>query len=244
MKLVDGRIRLSASDYSNFLACRHLTRLDIAGAHGLTSPLYTTDLGFEALVRRGEEHESKVLEHFTDMGWNVETVTNPFEDFERAIAESDLAVDGGSDVIYQAALMHEDRLGFPDFLVRADLLGGDGGYEVVDAKLARSAKARAVLQAAFYSRLLAEKTGVQPRRMHLALGNREFASFDFNDYASYARQVDRLLRDFTASEPSFPPSDTYPDPVEHCAICRWRVACVRRRRDDDDLSLIAGISLL
>ena len=56
----------------------------------------------------------------------------------------------GADVIYQGTLLVDDRLGLPDFLIRADLLGSELGpdpwYEVVDAKLARSAKARAVLQ--------------------------------------------------------------------------------------------------
>jgi predicted RecB family nuclease len=242
MKLVEGQIRLSASDYSNFLACRHLTRLEIAAAHGLTEEPHIKDLGFAALVKRGQEHEKQVLQQFRDQGLNVATITNPFEDFERAVVETELALAGYVDVIYQAALRREDRIGFPDFLVRAGLLGGDEGYEVVDAKLARSAKARAVLQATFYSRLLTEATGIQPVRLHLALGNRQLASFDFDDYAAYERQIDRLLREFTAVDVSFPPSDTYPDPVEHCAICRWRVMCVRRRRDDDDLSLIAGIT--
>ena len=33
-----------------------------------------------------------------------------------------------------------------------------------------------------------------------------------------------------------------PEPVEHCAICRWNERCADRRRRDDDLSLIAGIT--
>jgi predicted RecB family nuclease len=37
---------------------------------------------------------------------------------------------------------------------------------------------------------------------------------------------------------------TYPDPVEHCDICRWRQVCDKRRHDDDHLCLVAGISKL
>ena len=48
-------------------------------------------------------------------------------------------------------------------------------YEVVDANLARTAKARAVLQTAFHSRLLAELQGTKPRWMHLALGRGELS---------------------------------------------------------------------
>ncbi len=34
---------------------------------------------------------------------------------------------------------------------------------------------------------------------------------------------------------------TYPEPVEHCNICKWFRECDARRRADDHLSLVAGI---
>ena len=167
------------------------------------------------------------------------------------------AIRGGADVIYQGVLLQEETadgpalLGRPDFLVRADLLPrldgeprpGGVHYEVVDAKLARSVKGRAVAQTAFYSHLLASLQGVRPRWMHLALGTTELASFKVGDYAAFERQARRVLGAFIATDPGEnPPSDPYPDPVEHCAICRWSEFCTARRRRDDDLSLIAGIT--
>jgi predicted RecB family nuclease len=86
----------------------------------------------------------------------------------------------GADVIYQGLLTRTPTdgkpalIGFPDFLVRADLIDAPDGeprpdgarYEVVDAKLARSAKGRAVAQTAFYSQLLADlQGGVGPRKL-------------------------------------------------------------------------------
>ena len=38
------------------------------------------------------------------------------------------------------------------------------------------------------------------------------------------------------------PADTYPDPVPQCDFCRWWSECADRRRADDHLSLVAGIS--
>ena len=38
-----------------------------------------------------------------------------------------------------------------------------------------------------------------------------------------------------------PERQTYPDPVDHCGVCRWRDVCVARRRADDHLSLVAGM---
>ena len=94
--------------------------------------------------------------------------------------------------------------------MRADLLAAPDGeprpggrhYEVVDAKLARTAKARAVLQTAFYSRLLAELQGTEPRWMHLALGNGEFVPFKVKDFAAYERQTRRRLEEVLGAGPA------------------------------------------
>ena len=244
MKLIDDRLRLSASDTSNFLACRHLTRLDAASARQLLAKPNRKDVGFDALVKRGRSHEVNVLRSFRSRGWSVREIDTNLEKLTTGDNATQAAIANGFDVIYQAVLLGPDRLGLPDFLVRADLLTPDAkGYEVVDAKLARTAKARAVLQTTFYSRLLADLQGFEPDRMHLALGGAdELASFRVAEFAAYERQVDRLLEEFLgAGTDELPPPDTYPDPNEHCAICRWYPACMERRRADDDLSLIAGI---
>jgi hypothetical protein len=38
MKIIEGRVRLAASDVANFLACRRLTQLDLLRARGTTGP--------------------------------------------------------------------------------------------------------------------------------------------------------------------------------------------------------------
>ena len=245
MKIIEGRVRLAASDVANFLACRRLTQLDLLWARGELRPPREFDIGFQELVRRGEVHERSVLDQFRANGLDVVEISAA-EDAALATAE---AIRGGAGVIFQGTLTGgrpgAPLFGRPDFLVRADLLPAPdgearpGGYEVVDAKLARSAKARAVLQTAFYSHLLAGVQGVEPRLMHLALGNREFASFKVDDFAAYERQTRRLLEAALGDDPA---AEVYPEPVEHCAICRWRDMCRDRRRADDDLSLVAGMT--
>jgi uncharacterized protein len=248
MKITEGRVRLAASDVANFLACRRLTQLDLLRARGELRPPREFDIGFQELVRRGEVHERAVLERFRADGLDVVEISAA-ADGTRATAE---AIRGGARAVYQGTLTgggagHPALFGRPDFLVRADLLPAPDGeprpdgihYEVVDAKLARSAKARAVLQTAFYSHLLADLQGTQPRWMHLALGNGEFASFKVSDFAAYERQTRRLLAAAIGGDPT---PEVYPEPVEHCAICRWRELCADRRRTDDDLSLVAGMT--
>ena len=238
---------MAASDVANFLACQRLTQLDLLRARGELRPPHPRDLGFEDLVRRGEEHERAVLERFRADGREVADLGEAGDPAGATAA----AIRGGAGVVYQGTLAGEGDgvalFGRPDFLVRADLLPAPDGeprpagihYEVVDAKLARSAKARAVLQTVFYSQLLADVQPIAPRWMHLALGNGEFASFKVNDFAAYERQTRRLLEAAIGADPA---AEVYPEPVEHCAICRWRDMCRERRRTDDDLSLVAGIT--
>jgi uncharacterized protein len=248
VRISAGQLRLSASDVANFLACQQLTQLELRRARGELSPPQEVDLGFLDLVRRGEEHEREVLDQFRASGLAVTEIS---EDTDGTATLN--AIRSGADLIYQGTLTRAGTdsgpalLGRPDFLVRADLLDtpdgqtrpGDAHYEVVDAKLARTAKARAVLQTAFYSHLLAELQGTGPRWMHLALGHGELASFKVRDYAAYERQTRRRLEAVTGAGAL---SDPYPEPVEHCAICRWSQACQERRHRDDDLSLVAGLT--
>jgi predicted RecB family nuclease len=259
VKFVRGRLRLTASDVANYVACGHLTQLDLLRARGEIQPPHAFDVGFEDLVARGEVHEAAVLTRLRANGWQVaEIAEGPEAD---AAAATLAAITDGVDVVFQGVLL-EDRgavgsflLGRPDFLIRAGLLPAPDGaahdagahYEVLDAKLARSAKARAVAQVGFYSDLLADAQGIRPRWMHLALGDGEFTPLKVDDYAAYERQARRLLAAFVADDPSAPmvgllAAASYPEPVEHCAICRWSERCTNRRRRDDDLSLIAGIT--
>jgi uncharacterized protein len=252
----DGkRLRLSASDVANFVACRHLTRLDLLRARGEIQPPRAFDVGFQDLVARGEAHEAAVLQRFRAAGWRVAEISGEWDD--GAVRATLAAIRDGADVVYQGVLIADHAadapvlFGRPDFLVRAGLLPppdgeplpAGGHYEVLDAKLARSAKARAVAQIGFYSDLLARAQGIRPRWMHLALGDGEFTSLKVDDYAAYERQARRLLTAFIADDDGEnPPSVPYPEPVEHCVICRWSELCANRRRHDDDLSLVAGIT--
>ena len=64
MRITDEAVSFSPSDVANFLACRHLTRLDLLSARGELRPTFVKDIGFENLIERGEAHEKSVLERF------------------------------------------------------------------------------------------------------------------------------------------------------------------------------------
>ena len=161
----------------------------------------------------------------------------------------------GADVVYQATFFDEAWRGHADFLLRVEHAAGEPPsafgawhYEVADTKLARHVKAGAVLQVCSYVDQLEQIQGRRPEHLHVALGGsaRETVSLRVDDYMAYYR---RVKADFLAAAdealvgpPAYPPAATYPEPVEHCDVCRWWADCSDRRRSDDDLSLVAGIS--
>ena len=250
MRLADGRLAFSATDLGRHLACSHLTTLRRAVAlGGIEAPPPYDDPRGDVLKQRGIEHEARLLERFAAEGRAVEVVTaadTPFLHRNPATAATRTrdAMRRGADVIYQGRLEDADGRwsGYPDFLLRVDEPSGLGAwsYEVLDAKLARGAKGAAVLQLLLYSDLLALAQGAAPARMHLALGGgdgRGHASFRVVEYSAYYRAV---RRGFEAHAEA--PPETYPEPVEHCGLCEWKQSCAERRRADDHLSLVAGIT--
>jgi predicted RecB family nuclease len=120
---------------------------------------------------------------------------------------------------------------------------GSWSYEPIDTKLARETKAGTILQLCLYSDLLAEAQRLAPEHMYVVAPWSDFVpqQYRFADYAAYFRKVKHSLLKAMLESPI---QETYPDPIEHCEVCRWREACEKRRRDDDHLCLVAGISKL
>src|SRR2546423_4624354 len=151
----------------------------------------------------------------------------------------------GVDVIYQGTFFDGRWRCHPDFLLRVDRPSklGAYSYEVADAKLARKAKAAAVLQCCVYAEQVAVAQGVEPEHITLILGDGTEEELRLKDYAAYYRSVKRQFEQvvFPAASGDGLAGETYPDPVDHCRICRWIDVCEARRRQDDHLCLVAGM---
>ena len=138
-------------------------------------------------------------------------------------------------------------LGYADFLLRVETPSklGAWSYEVADTKLARHVKGSAVLQICSYVEQLTRIQDFEPEHLKVVLGgsSRATETLRVADYMAYYRRVKQEFETaVTAGEPVYPPTATYPDPVEHCDVCNWIVDCKAKRRGDDDLSLVAGIT--
>lgn len=242
MHLIDGRLILSASDLTGFLECPHLTQQELAATRGEAVRPERDDPELELLARHGTAHEVAHLDAYSSAGRSVvriETAGASLVAYGEARERTFAEMRAGVDVIYQAVLFDGRWLGYADFLERVDAPSDLGAYsyEIVDTKLARSAKAAALLQTSLYSELLAGMQGIAPEWMHLALGDGTRPRFRVADYRAYLHHAKARLESVTAATPI----KTYPEPVDHCGVCRWQEVCEQRWRGDDSLVLVAGL---
>jgi uncharacterized protein len=146
----------------------------------------------------------------------------------------------GYEIIFQATLTDQNLIGHADFLrkvPRASALG-DWSYEVLDTKLARSEKAKFIIQLGFYSALVAKAQGIAPLQMHVILGDRSEVAYRCAEYSRYLGLVNRQFQDRITGAAQ----ETYPVPCEKCDLCKWSGLCEERRLKDDHLCQVANIS--
>lgn len=243
MQKNDGAIVFSAGDLVGHLNCRYLTHLDLKVAQGeLAKPKLRDDPTLDALVQRGEAHEQGFVDHLAKEGGAVTVIAGVGVDLV-SVDQTRQAMVRGDAVIVQAALRNGHWSGRADVLRRVEASSGLGAwsYEVTDTKLARETKGNTVLQLSLYSDLLAITQQKVPEAAHVVTPGTEYLpeAYRVADFAAFYRRIKQSLETFTAS----PPHDgLYPDPIEHCEVCRWREPCSSKRRADDHLSLVAGIA--
>jgi predicted RecB family nuclease len=241
MKVTSQQFRLSATDLSNHLACRHLTTLDLQVARGKRAEPEWAAPDLAVIIERGERHEREYLAHLCAQGLTVENLNQfPHNEEERLLAETLALMERGADVIAQGALSDGEWFGRPDVLrrVATPCQRWEWSYEVADTKLARETKATTILQLSLYSDLLGKIQGTMPEFLWVVPPGEGFAGekYRVSEYAAYYRYVRDGLSKAVLLDPD---QRTYPEPVEHCDICRWFRECDARRRADDHLSLVA-----
>jgi predicted RecB family nuclease len=246
MRTAGPPLELSASDLSYFLACRHRTALDLAVAQGIRKPPTWVDSALALLQQRGLDHERLYVEQLLESGLKAFDITP--HGGERAVSKSLDAMRSGSDLIIQPALRDGRWFGRPDLLRRVERASrfGAWSYEVWDTKLTKDTRGGTILQLALYSDLLKTVQGIEAEKFHVVTPDllAPVQHFRVQDYAAYFRLIRRGLEETALRDWSAIAEANYPEPVEHCDVCRWWSSCDRRRRDDDHLSLVAGISRL
>lgn len=244
MKLASAVLTLSPTDLANHLACPHLTTLDVLVATGqMPRPKYVPQIA-AALRERGIAHENAYIDSLRDGG--ISTLDLRDEPVTEAGARAlRRAMIEGTEIIVQAPLVTDGWGGRADILRRVERASmlGSWSYEPIDTKLAVDTKGGTILQLCVYAEMLEALQAIAPVYFHVVTAGDPFTTehYRFDDYRAYYRSVRKRLVDVTTHGVS---TATYPEPVEHCDICRWWEVCERRRREDDHLSYIAGAGRL
>ena len=241
MKQLPDQLILAPTDLSNFLSCRHLVSLDVQAARGGRARPARHDVVLEELRARGLRHERTYLEYLQSKGLSIISFDDD-DGKEPAGPETTVAaMRDGVDVIYQATLSDDIWSGRVDFLRKIDTPSkfGDWSYEVYDTKLARETRAQTILQLCVYSHLLGNLQGLHPTCMYVVTPGNDFTPLIYrvDEYAAYFRLLKQGLKEFVSH-----PEETYPEMVPHCDHCSWWSDCEKRRRGDDHLCYVAGIS--
>ena len=243
-RLIEGQVTLAPTDLSNFLSCRHSVFLDLQAANDEAVRPVRHDALLEELRTRGHRHERAYLKHLQSEGLDIAGLDGAEDGEEPSASSPEITLAGmqdGVDVIYQAALADDSWSGRVDFLRKVNTPSGlgDWSYEVYDTKLARETRARTILQLCVYSYLLGQLQDVRPEYMHVVTPSSNFrpSSYRVDEYAAYFRLLKQDLQEF-----SLQPDETYPEKVSHCDYCSWWAGCEERRRKDDNLCYVAGIS--
>lgn len=244
MQLLDNVTVISATDLNNYLSCEHQTALDLNVVSGELERPTEPPGQAELLAKLGDEHEQAYLARLIAEGLQVTTIAKRLgrDGIKRAAAETEVAMERGDEIIYQATFFDGLGLGHADFLRKIPQVRPGGRwawhYEVEDTKLARSTQPYFLLQLAYYSEHVARIQGAEPESMHVILGNGARETFRVQDYAAYYRSVRaRFLTRLNGGA-----AGSYPTPVPHCEICIWKSTCEERRERDDHLSLVANMT--
>jgi predicted RecB family nuclease len=164
-----NRLIYSASDLVNFTLCPSITLYDL---QHLQTPLEKAeeDPFAQILQEKGIAHETRYLDRLKKNGRTVADIAalaggSIPELVEKTVA----AMSDGADVIFQACLQVENRIGHIDFLEKVDKPSRSGrhAYEVTDTKLPRKAAPKHVIQLCFYAELLEHFQGTLPEKVRV-----------------------------------------------------------------------------
>ena len=212
MRILDGKIRLAATDVSNHLACHHLTMLDLDVMRGKrTAPQWAAPdlLVLQQLGLRHEHAYLKFLEQEKKLSVVNVGELDPAVIEQNAWARAqmhcptELVTIPGAGHLFeepgtldQVARLAAEWFGRPDVLLRIARPSGKWlwSYEVVDTKLTRETKAGTILQLSFYSELLAKVQCSDPELLWVVPpGNYSGEAYRVAEYAAYFRHVKNRL---------------------------------------------------
>ncbi|HEU4344858.1 MAG TPA: TM0106 family RecB-like putative nuclease, partial [Candidatus Binatia bacterium] len=239
MRLQSNQILYSPSDLGNFVACEHLTQLDLAVALGENTRPNISNAYVDLIKRKGEEHEQGFLEALRAEGHGIAEIgLSEDRGFAAAAEKTAAAMRAGAKYVYQAVFLTDGWHGIADFLERIDRPSalGDWSYQVLDTKLARHPRPEHALQLCFYSHALGLIQGIAPETAYVVLGTRNRFPIRLANVSAYFRRLQDRFREAISAR-----AQSAPYPCDHCPMCSYQSVCEERWETEDHLVRVAGI---
>jgi predicted RecB family nuclease len=227
---------LSASRLNDFLGCRHRANLWLSGV----KPPEEVNASLDLVRAKGFEHEAQVLAALErEHGPAVRIPDGKGIALETRLQATQTAIKAGAPLIYQAAFVQSQWVGYPDFLVRSGQnASGDWRYVPEDAKLARRAKAEHVIQLNVYANLIEQTTGVAADEGTIHVGGSQRPErFDLRKTRHITNRLVRQFEEFAQETER----KTEPVKTSACDQCAYRPRCEAEWRAADSTVFVAGI---
>ena len=188
------------------------------------------------LQNKGAAYEKEVLESFLKKNLNVVQIKRD----KTAEDNTYIAMQDGTDVIYQAALSTTRFKGYADFLIKVEGQSGLGNYyyEVWDTKLSKTLRPYVAIQLCCYAEMLEMLQGRRPEYIVAALGSEERERLRTDDYFYYYQNLKSQF--LKMHRPSSKQIDI--NPADSSNWGRWSDHAKKLLKEADHLSQIATIT--
>jgi predicted RecB family nuclease len=252
MKATEHGLLYSASDLVAFMDCTHRTSLDLRKLRGWSVEPTQPDAAAKLIQDYGRRHEREYLVKLKQRGLDVIEISKQLDIDDQVEATRD-AMAAGVSVIYQGALLKPPFIGFPDFLMRVEGASklGNYHYEVADTKLAKSYRARFMVQLCLYADLLAGEQDRLPDQLWVVLGKLDAREQQERGLAPEEDNTVKLptrdyIRDVRAARDEFlkfvtENPETKAVPLPACQQCSWQGHCTQEWEASDHMIRVAGI---
>jgi predicted RecB family nuclease len=189
------------------------------------------------LQRYGAAHETRFLESLRQKGLSVAAIVRGSDALEQSLQ----AIRSGVPCVYQAYLESGNLSGIADFLVKAkgESRLGPFHYEVLDTKLARSAKPGFIIQLCAYTEMLASIQGACADRFGVVLGDGRIEFFPTDRFWFHYQRLKAAFVDF---QNQFDPCQL-PHPGGFRSHGRWSGFAERILDACDHLGRVANITV-
>jgi predicted RecB family nuclease len=241
MFLLEGRLVWTASDLSVAVECEYALLRTVDYRLGWAEKLNLPDDPMqEQLARLGDRHEQRLLESRQACGSVIQLPRVPTPYSAAALKAADEATRAAfsqrASVVYQAGFFDAEFHGYADFVELAE-----DGWIVCDAKLARSARPKALLQLGAYVEQLRRMQLPLSTKVSLLLGSGERADFRTDDVLPVFRERRERLRRMLQEHRIGGVSVQWGD--ERYATCGRCDECEAAAEKANDLLLVAGLNV-